>query len=127
MRLLYVAIVCGALSGCALTDLNPFDKPQLDVTTAIGKNVTQEKSQIKLEQGVQSAETISNDTTQTADTIKNVTQNVPIEFMLLFALLAGWAIPSPSQCGKGVVKLWDALVVVPIRGVGEWVLRLFGR
>lgn len=131
MRLLYIISVCGLLSGCALTDLNPFDKPQLEVNAAVGQNVKQEKAQVKLESGNQEAETISNDTTQTAKTIKNVTQNVPLEYMLLFALFAGWAIPDPSKCLSGasgvVTGVWNGVVVAPIRGVGEWLLRLFGR
>lgn len=131
MRMLIVLLVVGSLGGCALTDLNPFDEPKLEVNAAVGKNVKQEKAQIKVETGKQEAERISNDTAQTAETIRNVTQNVPLEFMLLFALLAGWAIPDPKKCATGlyigVTGVWSALIVTPVRGFGDWVLRLLGR
>lgn len=131
MRMLIVIVMLSSLGGCALTDLNPFDEPKLEVNAAVGKNVKQEKAQIKVETGKQEAERISNDTAQTAETIRNVTQNVPLEFMLLFALLAGWAIPDPKKCATGlyigVTSVWNALIVTPIRGFGDWVLRLLGR
>ena len=109
------------ISGCSLTPFNPFaDEPKLEVNAAVGKNVKQEKSKIKVEQGGQEAETISNDTKQMADTISNVTQNIPVEYLLILVLMAGWAIPDPGKC-------LTALVATPCRGVADFILKLFGR
>lgn len=145
MRMLIVLLAVGLLGGCALTDLNPFDEPKLEVNAAVGKNVKQEKAQIKVETGKQEAERISNDTSQTAETIRNVTQNVPTTLLIvmvgLISLFAGWAIPTPGDTGrwfrsvvidvyggvKVVVRDVLSLVVTPVRGFGDWVLRLLGR
>lgn len=120
MRLILLAVTL-FISGCSLTPFNPFaDEPKLEVNAAAGKNVKQEKAKIKVEQGGQEAETISNDTKQMADTISNVTQNIPVEYLLILVLMAGWAIPDPGKC-------LSALVVTPCRGVADFILKLFGR
>jgi hypothetical protein len=133
------------IGGCSLTPFNPFaDEPKLEVNAAVGKNVKQEKSKIKVEQGGQEAETISNDTKQMADTISNVTQNIPpwvfYSVLAIVGVLCGWVIPQPGECGRmfkllmvesylGVrVIITDALslVVTPCRGVADFILKLFG-
>lgn len=120
MRLILL-IVTLFIGGCSLTPFNPFaDEPKLEVNAAVGKSVKQEKAQLKVEQGGQEAETISNDTKQMADTISNVTQNIPVEYLLILVLMAGWAIPDPGKC-------LSALIVTPCRGVADFILKLFGR
>jgi hypothetical protein len=45
----------------------------------------------------------------TADTIINQ-QDIPLSWILLFTLMAGWAIPSPSEMGKGLMIFMRALL-----------------
>ena len=42
--------------------------------------------------------------TQTAKTINNVTE-LPWYYIVLIALLAGWAIPSPMECFRGLINV----------------------
>ena len=123
---------CSALD--AIDILNPA-KPSIEVNAQVGKTNELEKSNIKAESGKteirQDADEISNDTSYSADTIKQITQNVPIEYLLIVVLLAGWAIPSPKesyQSGKRVVSdIWQGLVVEPIKGIGGFILRVLNR
>ena len=32
-------------------------------------------------------------------------QEIPLQYMLLLILMAGWAIPDPATCGRGFLKL----------------------
>jgi hypothetical protein len=40
---------------------------------------------------------------QTAKTINNVTE-LPWYYLLMFAVVAGWAIPSPAECFRGLIN-----------------------
>lgn len=126
------------ITSCA--SLNPLDvlnpaKPSLEVNAQVGKTNEQEKNNIKLESGKQDvrqeAEKISNDNNYTADKIENITQNIPLEYVLLIALLSGWIIPTPMETfrtAKRVVKdTLDILIISPVRGVADFILKLFGR
>lgn len=126
------------LTSCAALDaidiLKPA-KPSIGVSAQVGKTNEMEKSNIKAESGKteirQDAEEISNDTSYSAETIKQITQNVPIEYLLIVVLLAGWAIPSPKesyQGGKRIVSdIWQGLIVDPVKGVGGFILKVFNR
>lgn len=46
---------------------------------------------------------------QQATTINNV-QDLPIWYILLFTLMAGWAIPSPGVMGNGLITFMRALL-----------------
>ena len=132
-------LVCFSLQGCALT--NPLDmfseKPKIETNVALGKNVQTEKNHLKLEQGTTNSKQEAKDGgiiengKQEADVIKNITQNVPIEYLGLIVLLAGWAIPSPRETGKAIKALTTevigGIVVTPIKGVANFILSLFGR
>lgn len=48
-------------------------------------------------------------TTQKADTINNV-QDIPLMYILLFTLMAGWAIPDPATMGRGFLMMIRALL-----------------
>ena len=109
------------------------EKPSVEVNANIGENVKQEKSTLKLEQGKteQTADEISNDTKYEADVINQITENVPIEYLLIMVLLAGWAVPAPKECYNSakwlVVDVFQTIVVVPIKGVANFTLLLLGR
>lgn len=132
------ALLALTLTSCSALDaidvLNPA-KPSIEVNAQVGKTNELEKSNIKAESGKteirQDADEISNDTSYSADTIKQITQNVPIEYLLIIVLLAGWAIPSPNesyQSGKRVVSdIWQGLVVEPIKGISGFILRVLNR
>lgn len=125
------------VSSCA--SLNPLSvlqpDPKLEVNANVGKNVEQEKNQVKVEAGnsetKQEAEKITNDNNYTADKIENITQNIPLEYMLILALFAGWAVPTPKECYFGVKAvvgdILTTFIVTPIKGVAKFILQLFGR
>ena len=46
---------------------------------------------------------------QTAQTINNV-NDIPLSWIILFTIIAGWAIPSPAECGRGVLVFLKALL-----------------
>ena len=130
-----VIMVSLAVSSCA--SLNPFSaltpKPSIELNANVGENVKQEKSTIKLEQGKteQTADSISNDTKYEAGIVNQITQNIPIEYLAIVILLAGWVVPSPKECYKGtkwlVSDLFTTLVKTPLKGICDFVLLLLGR
>jgi hypothetical protein len=123
---------CAALD--PLSILKP-DKPSLELNANVGKNVEQEKNNIKLEQGnkevKQEAEVISNDTSYTAEKIETINQDIPMEYMILLVFVAGWAIPDIKQTFKGleyvIEKTLHSFLVRPFKGIADFVLKLFGR
>ncbi len=128
-------MVAVTVSGCST--LNPLsllsDKPSVEVNANVGENVKQEKATIKLEQGKteQTADNISNDTKYEAGIVNQITQNIPIEYLAIVVLLAGWVIPSPKECYVGtkwlIVDLFDTLVKTPLKGICDFVLLLLGK
>ena len=82
IRYLILATMITALTGCsALSGMSSLfgKKPSVEVNANVGKNVKQEKSQVKIETGKteQTADNISNDTSYQAKTITQITQDVP--------------------------------------------------
>ncbi len=132
-------LVCFTLEGCALT--NPLDmfseKPKIETNVALGKNVQTEKNHLKLEQGTANSKQEAKDGgkiengNQQADMIKNITQNIPVEYLLIMVLIAGWAIPNPSQCYTSikviVSDIFTHALKLPLKGMCNFVLLLFGR
>lgn len=137
-RLLLSLVLCFSVISCAslnpLDILNP-DKPSLEVNAQVGKTNEQEKNNIKVESGKQEikqeADKISNDHNYTAETIENITQNLPIEYLVIMLFLAGWIIPTPKETfsiGKRiVVDVFDALIITPIKAIADFILKLFGK
>lgn len=129
------------LGGCAATDLIGMitpDKPSIEANANVGKNVEQEKSTVKMENGnttnKQEAESISNDTKYEAQSIQQITNDVPPWMFGLIILLAGWAIPTPKECFamlKGIVGSVSAPmrrgVTTVFKGSANFVLLLFGK
>lgn len=127
-----------SLSSCA--SLNPLDvlnpnKPSLEVNAQVGKTNEQEKNNIKIEdkktEVKQEADSITNDTNYTADKIENITQGMSKLELLLFALLAGWAIPTPTKTFEFVKRVVsdtiNILVVMPVKGFADFILKVLGR
>ncbi len=144
--LLFTALISGS-SGCA--SLNPLDilnpSKGVEVSANVGKNVEQEKNNIKLEQGTtttkQEAETISNDTSYKSDVVNQITNELTWWQWLLILACVGAALPSWREMGVGVkVAVSEGykglrfiaidicnLLVVPVRGFGDWILKALGR
>jgi hypothetical protein len=135
IRGLLIATVLVAVSGCA--SLNPLDllteKPAVEVNANVGENVKQDNSTVKVEQGKteQTADSISNDTKYEAGVVNQITQNIPMEYVILVMLLAGWSIPTPRECYDGakwlIVDVFDTLIKKPIKGIADFLLLLLGR
>jgi hypothetical protein len=121
--------------GCAALDPLSIlkEKPSLEVNANVGKNVKQEKSVVSVEQGAtsQTADKISNDTSYTADTVNQITKNVPIEYLLIMVLLGGWCIPSPKETYNGtkwlITDILKSTIYNPTKGIANFILALFGR
>jgi hypothetical protein len=121
--------------GCAALDPLSIlkEKPSLEVNANVGKNVKQEKSVVSVEQGAtsQTADEISNDTSYTADTVNQITKNVPIEYLLIMVLLGGWCIPSPKETYNGtkwlITDILKSTIYNPTKGIANFILALFGR
>ena len=122
------------MTGCAT--LNPIsaltDTPKLEVNAQIAKNAEQDKSVVKVESGKteQKADTISNDVKYTADTVQQISNQMPMWMFATVMILAGWAIPTPKECllGLGIVLNGAGKVVAaPFKGVANFILMLFGR
>jgi len=129
-RLLLILVLC--LSGCAA--LNPLDsfKPKPQINAQVGKENQQEISTAKVETGTtnQKAETISNDTNQNADEIVNIVKNLDTQTLILIIVLAGAALPSFKEMySAGKIVIGDVYngLCVPIKGIGNFILRILGR
>lgn len=111
MRLLTVILSALLISSCAITDLLSPSSPKIETNLAAGENVEQEKSLTKVETGTtkQNADKISNDTTITAEKVENVTNNISPMTLWTIILLAGWAIPTPLSCAKGIRNIFKVL------------------
>ena len=131
IKYLILATMITALTGCSA--LSSFGsaftkKPSIEVNANVGKNVKQEKAQLKIEthKTEQTAENISNDTSYQAKTITQITQDIPPYIIGLLILGFGWLIPDPMQCYKGfkflVYDITQSFFVVP----GKAFIRFFG-
>ena len=127
-----------SLTSCA--SLNPLDvlnpaKPSLEVNAQVGKTNEQEKNNIKVEEGKtevkQEAEAITNDTNYTADKIENVVQGMSKFELIVFALLAGIAIPTYGTMYKAfkviLSDVYGAVIVTPLRSISDFILKVIGR
>lgn len=137
-RLLLSLMLCFSVISCAslnpLDILNP-DKPSLEVNAQVGKTNEQEKNNIKVESGKQEikqeADKISNDHNYTADKIENITQSMSKWELALYTLLAGIAIPKANVLYNGVKTVvrdvFDAAIGTPVKGISNFILKLFGK
>ena len=125
-----VIVVCLLTTGCSsLGGLGAFfgKKPSIEVNANVGKNVKQDKNQVKIESGKteQTADQISNDTSYQAKNITQITQDIPPYIIILLVLGFGWLIPDPLACYKGfkflVYDMTQSFFVVP----GKAIIRFF--
>jgi len=127
MKTYILVLMVTILSGCAtLNPLSAFsEKPSLEVNAQVAKNAEQEKSTIKVEnEGTkQTADKISNDTKYSAESIQQITNQMPMWMFGIVILMAGWAIPTPKECANGLVSV----ITIPFRGLANFILLLFGR
>ena len=137
-RLVSIIFFSLILSSCA--SLNPLDvlnpnKPSLEVNAQVGKTNEQEKNNIKLESGKQEtkqeAEKITNDNNYTADKIENVVQGMSKFELIVFAMLAGIAIPTYTTMYKAlkiiIGDVYNAVIVTPLKSLSWFVLKMLGR
>ncbi len=131
LRCAIIIALLTLISGCsALGGIGSFfgKKPSIEANVNVGKNVKQDKSQIKVETGKteQTADNISNDTSYQAKTITQITQDIPPYIIALLILGFGWLIPSPMECYRGfkflVYDITQSFFVVP----GKAIIRFFG-
>lgn len=140
-RLAIVFALLLTLGGCAATDIIGMftpGKPSIEANANVGKNVEQDKSVVKMENGnttnKQEAESISNDTKYEAQTIQQITNQLPPWMFGLVILLAGWAIPTPKECFamlKGVIGSVftgaGGLIKTVFKSGANFILLLFGK
>jgi hypothetical protein len=144
--LILLLMVSLGFSGCSsfnpLSILQP-NKPAVEVNAQVGKTNEQEQNNIKLEQGKteQTADTISNDTSYKADVVNQIVNGLTWWQLVAIIVLAGVALPSWKELGYGVkltlvegykgvrFVLADILqlLVVPVKGVRDFLLSLFGK
>lgn len=140
-RLAFAFVLLLTLGGCTATDVIGMftpGKPSVEVNANVGKNVEQDKSVVKVESGnttnKQEAESISNDTQYQAQTIQQITNQLPPWMFALVILLAGWAIPTPKECFamlKGVICSVftgaGGIVKTTFKSGANFILLLFGK
>lgn len=122
IKCLLIIFTLTAFTGCSsLGGLGSLfgKKPQIEVNANVGKNVKQNKSQVQIETGKteQTADHISNDTAYTAQTVNQLTQNIPPYIILLLVLGFGWLIPDPLTSYRGfkflLYDITQSFFVVP--------------
>ena len=99
MRVLFLVLVL-ALPGCAALKTASWLMPSSDGLSIDAELIAGDK-QIDTQIGDRSE--------QRAQTINNV-QDIPLLYILLFTLMAGWAIPSPEIMGRGIITFTRALL-----------------
>ena len=102
MRVILLSVVL-FLGGCTALDAAKFLMPSaskgLDVDAELVVGDKQEDINTQ----------VGDRTEQRAGSITNV-NDIPFSYVLLFMLMAGWAIPSPSEMGKGIVRFLKLLL-----------------
>jgi hypothetical protein len=107
MRIILLVLLL-ALPGCAALKTAGF-LTSLGGAASNGINADAELTVGKKEETVDVDTQVGDNSTQMATTINN-TQDIPLSWVLLFVLMAGWAIPDPSVMGNGLIKLIRALL-----------------
>ncbi len=113
------------LTSCAAWDaLNVFQpKPSVELNANLGKNVKQDKSNLKVDGGgntEQTADNITNNdkTEYKADSINQTTERIPPYIIIMLIFFAGWAIPSLGTTLKyfdGLLSKTAKMVTSPFR------------
>ena len=132
MKTYQLVIICFLLGSCS--SINPLSvftpKPQLEVNANLGKNVEQDKSMIKVENGKteQKADAISNDTEIKAETINNIANKLEWwQWLIILALILTVDATTIYTGIKAVLVDALQLIVVPCKAFRDFVLALFGK
>jgi hypothetical protein len=107
MRIILLVLLL-SLQGCAALKTAGF-LTSLGGAASNGIEADAELTVGKKEETVEVDTQVGDNSTQTATTINNV-QDIPILWIFLFTLMAGWAIPDPSTMGRGLITLIRALL-----------------
>lgn len=103
-RLIIVALLTSALSSCGLTSLIPTGGTNVAANTQLGKennqgvNTSIDKSVRPVLRPEGPVENLQQD--------NSTTNNTEIDPLLLILLVLGWLAPSPSEIGRGLLKLF---------------------
>ena len=103
-RLIIVVLLTSTLSSCGLTSLIPTGGTNVAANTQLGKennqgvNTSIDKSVRPVLRPEGPVENIQQD--------NSTTNNTEIDPLLLILLVLGWLAPSPSEIGRGLIKLF---------------------
>jgi len=103
-RLIIVVLLTSTLSSCGLTSLIPTGGTNVAANTQLGKennqgvNTSIDKSVRPVLRPEGPVENIQQD--------NSTTNNTEIDPLLLILLVLGWLAPSPSEIGRGLLKLF---------------------
>ncbi len=103
-RLIIVALLTSTLSSCGLTSLIPTGGTNVAANTQVGKennqgvNTSIDRSVRPVLRPEGPVENIQQD--------NSTTNNTEIDPLLLILLVLGWLAPSPSEIGRGLIKLF---------------------
>jgi hypothetical protein len=103
-RLIIVVLLTSTLSSCGLTSLIPTGGTNVAANTQLGKennqgvNTSLDKSVRPVLRPEGPVENIQQD--------NSTTNNTEIDPLLLILLVLGWLAPSPSEIGRGLIKLF---------------------
>ena len=103
-RLIIVALLTSTLSSCGLTSLIPTGGTNVAANTQVGKennqgvNTSIDRSVRPVLRPEGPVENIQQD--------NSTTNNTEIDPLLLILLVLGWLAPSPSEIGRGLLKLF---------------------
>jgi hypothetical protein len=103
-RLIIVVLLTSTLSSCGLTSLIPTGGTNVAANTQLGKennqgvNTSIDRSVRPVLRPEGPVENIQQD--------NSTTNNTEIDPLLLILLVLGWLAPSPSEIGRGLLKLF---------------------
>ena len=103
-RLIIVVLLTSALSSCGLTSLIPTGGTNVAANTQLGKennqgvNTSVDRSVRPVLRPEGPVESIQQD--------NSTTNNTEVDPLLLILLVLGWLAPSPSEMGRGLLKLF---------------------
>jgi hypothetical protein len=103
-RLIIVVLLTSTLSSCGLTSLIPTGGTNVAANTQLGKennqgvNTSIDRSVRPVLRPEGPVENIQQD--------NSTTNNTEIDPLLLILLVLGWLAPSPSEIGRGLIKLF---------------------
>lgn len=108
MRVILLVVLL-ALPGCAALKSVGF-LTGLGGAASNGINADAEVTIGKKDEQVNTDVQVGDKTSYVGETTVNQVQDIPILWVLLFTLMAGWAIPDPSVMGRGLINLIRALL-----------------